>query len=166
MLNLLIVFRKCFSYKAHWSQDDYVTSTSGVSQHLKLIRTHAIRLVAMRRIFGTIHEKAINKLLYLSFSPTACGQKRTLPRWRWLVDRSHKTIRAIRLEIRTSMVDHLPQDQRNMAFNFQLPHFEACSGTLIYAIPLVNMQGARLYSVHLCCMQVALLAELSWQLGT
>lgn len=53
-----------------------------------------------------------------------------------------------------------------MAFNFQLPHFEACSGTLIYAIPLVNMQGARLYSVHLCCMQVALLAELSWQLGT
>lgn len=53
-----------------------------------------------------------------------------------------------------------------MALHFKLPHFESCSGTPIYAIPLVNMQGARLYSVHLRCMQVALLAELSWQLGT
>lgn len=68
----------------------------------------------MGRIFGTIQEKAINKLRYLGFSPTACGQKkRPLPRWRWLVDISHTIIRAIRLEIRVSMVDHLSQSKKH-----------------------------------------------------
>lgn len=163
--NLLIVFCKCFSYKAHWSQHDYVTSTSGVSQHLKLIPTQFGSWQCVE-FLEQFKKKQLTSYVIWAFRQRRVAKKRPLPRLRWLVDMSHTIIRAIRLETQISMVDRLSQDQRNMALNFQLPHFESCSGTLLYAIPLVNMQGARFYSVHLRCMQVALLAELSWQLGT
>lgn len=136
-----------------------------VSQHLKLIPTQFGSWQCVE-FLEQFKKKQLTSYVIWAFRQRRVAKKGPLARLRWLVDMSHTIIRAIRLETQISMVDRLSQDQRNMALNSQLPHFESCSGTLIYAIPLVNMQGARFYSVHLRCMQVALLAELSWQLGT